>query len=56
MDQPAGGANLVQQRVLPQSEHHHVGAIPGAKRGEKVLKNPKKKPKQKKTTKEIFKR
>lgn len=30
-------ANLVQQRVLPQSEHHHVGPVPGAKGGEKVL-------------------
>lgn len=35
---PADGANLVQQRILPQSEHHHVGAVPSAKRGEKVLK------------------
>ena len=30
-------AYLVQQGILPQSEHHHVGPVPGSKWGEKVL-------------------
>lgn len=30
-------SHLVQQSVLPQSEHHHVSPVPGSKWGEKVL-------------------
>lgn len=32
-----GFADLVEQRILPQSKHHHVRPVPGSERGEEVL-------------------
>lgn len=32
-----GSAHLLEERVLPQPEHHHVRPVPGPERSEKVL-------------------